>query len=224
MRIIIHDHVRKDISDDEYKLLLLLEFNQEFISGVRSIRKKLNIMFDVDEVTIAHRKEVPDLKALNEEVFLLVQKLGLPITLISSIESIVQWGQVLMSTIPINVFGRQHRYNRKLLSQDNNLAQAYPVIQIHKKITKAQLIKSIEEKWEEILKAMDELEESVSLPVSIQHIPIREIEEDIKIYRYRKDKMPYKTISKEFHLEEETLRQKYSRLHKVLQKLGFVTK
>lgn len=121
MRIIINDRVRKNISDDEYKLLLLLEFHQDFLQGLRNIRKKLDIKSDADDETITHLKEVPDQKALQEEVFLLAQRLNLPVTLTPAIESLVQWGTVLLSTIPILVFSVDHQLNRRFLYSDQIL-------------------------------------------------------------------------------------------------------
>lgn len=118
MRIIIDDRVKKDISDDEYKLLLLLEFHREFTNGVRDIRKKLGIKVDADDETATHLKEVPDQKVLQEEVFSLIQRFNLPVTFTPVVESLVQWGQILMTTVPILVFGIDHQLNRKFLYSD----------------------------------------------------------------------------------------------------------
>lgn len=114
MKITINDLVKNDLTDDEIKYLLLLEFHMDFIKGVRVIRKKLGIPVAEDGETITSLKP-PDERKLETMTSKLVLKLDIPYTLIGCVVSLIKWGQVLMATKPILILGSEYQLNRRML-------------------------------------------------------------------------------------------------------------
>jgi hypothetical protein len=253
MQIIIHNGARKNLTEDEYKYLILLEFNKKFEESVKRIRKELGIPKPEGSL---------DLEKLYDKSLALVLELKIPITLLLSIEDLIHFGVVLRATLPILVLGIKNQFNRKLLYNSkiypssskhfptepqqqvigevwyrNNrevlkrgsLATACPLIQINKKLTKPQLLKAIEEDWDQIEAAMDDFEKSTPYLIVVSAISTIELEENILIYRYRAQGLDYGKIREKLisdhkkYIEEATLRKRYSDLKKVLKKIGFVS-
>lgn len=114
MKIVIDETVKADLSNNEYKYLLLLEFHSGFIKGVKDIRNKLNIFVAENGETVIKDK-FPDGKKLNKMTSQLILKLNIPITLLSCVESFIEWGTVLAATKPILVLNPECQLNRKAL-------------------------------------------------------------------------------------------------------------
>lgn len=230
MRINIADRVKTDLTDDEYKYLLLLEFYDAFGEEVAKVRQKLNIPLDKDGITISNFKNVPDAKLLSDEALKLIQKLNIPASLLPSIESIIQWGQILLATTSVQVFSANDLGNRKLYSQ-TTFGKAYPLIQINKKIGKDKFIKEIKALWNEIEDAMNIFQKVIPLPTAVKHLPVRDLEASILIYRYKKEGYKHWEIDNllrekhniDYQQGEEEMRRKYSQLNRILKSIGFIS-
>lgn len=115
MKIKISNIVKDYLNKNESKYLLLLTIHKTFSKEVKQIRECLNIPLKEDGETIANFREIPDLNRLHKEAIKLVKKLNIPITLLPSIESIIQWGEVFITTTPITILGAENQLNRKFL-------------------------------------------------------------------------------------------------------------
>jgi len=247
MKIVISDNARKILTDDEYKYLVLLEFNKKFTEDIKLIRIDLGM-------TKPHN--VLDLDKLYDKSLELVLKLNIPISLLFSVEDIIRFGAVLRATPPILILGISNQFNRKLLYnhkiyrsflkqttkeewyRDNqeilrkeSLAAAYPLIQINKRLKIGELHKTIEENWNQIESAFDEFEKSSPYPTKLKEVSRRDIEIFASIYRCKKilglsSKETYKEILKNFKIryseEDREIDRKYLFMSKLLKELGFV--
>jgi len=228
MKIKISEGVKKDLTADEYKYLLLLEFNKDFDGRVREIRQNLQIPLKKDNASIESFKKVPNLKALHQKTLQLIINLKIPIVLLPSIESLVQWGQILLAPSKMQVLSAQNLPNRQLLSK-TILGKAYPIIQINKRLGKDDFMESVKQMWGEISRAMDEFDEVVDFPTELKHIPIRDLETSVQIYRYRQNGLKHREIydlleekhKKSFAEVEGEVRRKYSQINKLLIDIGF---
>src|SRR5258708_11733394 len=164
MNIVIDPRARTNLTDDEYKFLLLLECSHRFEDAVLKARKELGIPL---------AQGVPDQKLLYDKSLAIVQKLNIPVRLFPSILSIVEWDRVMEATLNIMVFGIQFQLNRKFLynpdlispphrlqgasawenyflsnqyhiSQTGSIEPALPIIQINKRLKRTQLHEAID--------------------------------------------------------------------------------
>lgn len=224
MKIIISDYTREYLTDDEYKYLLLLEFNQNFEVEVNKIRLRLNIPYQ-----FSYTQE--SISEFKKHTNAMMKKLNIPINLSESIEGIILDGRVYSSKFPIFVYSPEATRERKagkfiIPAADPN----FPFIQLRKRISKGQMIKAIKGMWKEIEHIMEEFDKSSSIPKLVSHIRIRDIQEDILIYRYGKSgpKPNHRQIKQKLErehkifLDEESIRKKFSNMGKLLSGLGFI--
>lgn len=222
MRIIIHDNVKKHLTDDEYKYLLLLEFHEEFVKQVQLIRQKLGIPVDTD----GSLKELPDERKLAKMTLLLLKRLEIPLTLQSSIIDLVKWGKIFTATHKVQILGISHQLNRKALynkqlppipprTQESiaginlkdhwyksnqeilsgsSIHPALPIIQINKPLSLPELKEAISGIEKELKEAIEQLEQANPYHTYLQDIPIEELEVSMEIYRYRRKGIPSKNI------------------------------
>ncbi len=230
MKINIADKAKAKLTNDEYKYLLLLECYDKFEEEVIQIRQKLNIPLDKDKMTISNFKNVPDAKLLRKETFKLIKQLNIPLSLMNSIESIIQWGQVLFATADLYVFSADDLGNRKLYST-TAFGKAYPLIQINKKIGIDRFMKDIKVVWNQIEEAMNIYQMLIPLPTAVKHLPIEELEASILIYNYKKEGYKHWEIADiledkhniDYQDGEGEIRKKYSKINKILKSLGFTS-
>lgn len=236
MKIIISEDARKALTSDEYKYLLLLELHEEFWKAINEMRAKLNLPpYKNEEVSVFTLSDSYDISKVAEDIEIrrstieIIEKLNLPVTLYFAIKSVLQYGHIDFVDDSITVHyldsyltGRT-RHERLFLDLEFPYAISYPTITIKKRLTKEQLFREIGDRWFKVEEFMKSLETSKPT-VTVTKISVKDIEESIEIYKFRGNGTSYKEIRNKFHLEEATLRQKYSQIKKLLKKLKFVKK
>lgn len=97
-----------------------------------------------------------------------------------------------------------------------------PIIQINKPISKKQLIDAVKREWDsQIAPAIEDFKKSTPFPLEITRIPVNEVEDYIELLRLRRDGKKHSEIAAMLGIEEASVREKYSKISKFLQKIGF---
>jgi len=259
MKINISAYARKSLTHDEYKYLILLEFSDWLEVEISRIRKELGMPKTLDQLALQQKslelvvaKNVPiSLESSIRDLvcFGAVHTTTIPILILGvdhqlnrkwlyeekirpkpskiQIEQLRRINPNPRHTITENWYDS----NKDIFSK-RSIDPAIPLIQINKRLSKKQLFEAIEDKWNVLEEVMDDFEKSIPYPTQLSHIPINELERNMRVYRYRKEKPPlsYNEIKKKLELEgapiaeEETLRKRYSDMDKLVKELGIVSK
>ena len=236
MKIKISDGARKSLTDDEYKYLLLLELHDDFENIINKKRAKLGIpQYSETErltaITLADSLNTSKIASDSEirmSTIEIIKKLNLPVSLYFATKAVLQYGQIDYLDDPITVhsidsyLSGRTRAERLFLDYDFPYEISYPTITIKKRLNKEQLFREIEDRWWKIEELMKVLEKFSNPTVLVTKISVRDVEESIEIYKLRKKDVKYEDMRNRLHLEGASLRQKYSKLKKLLKKLKFV--
>jgi len=104
------------LNDSEQKYLQLLEFHESFPIRILEAREKLGIKTSIDGKVIIIISDPMKLIKVTDEI---VTELHIPAQLATCIKDIIEYGEVLTATLPINVFNIEHQVNRGLLYSSN---------------------------------------------------------------------------------------------------------
>lgn len=249
MEIIIKDSAKVNLTDNEYKYLRLLEFYDDFVTGVQAIRNKFNIRLLNNKPDYGQAFEYG---AMCRDVYGLLQRLKIPLYLQVPIQDLVMFYSIKVGVKPLSVYGacqfpssftmskeeinnfkegklpnRAYKVgfqeHRSKLSRPELLEGAIPVIAINKRVkTKTELCKLIKQEWEKINEAMNDYEMITGFD-SVIDISTTEIEEDIKLLRLRRKGFSNTVISKDKEVDdyEGRISKRLKRIEDELLKLGF---
>lgn len=176
--ILIDEKIENSIPNNEYVYLRLLEFHKKFWDKVWIIRNKIGIPVQNENGIIGWKNKAPNIKLLHEEVLQLVKdpQMNIEPLFWGAIMDIIQHGIVCRALQPIQVFQKQG-LNKSVESA------AMPIIIIHKKLNREQLIKAIKKDWKQIETAMVEYEKTLAYSLQIKNLTIKEVKNNILIYR-----------------------------------------
>lgn len=239
MYINISKEIKKNnLTDDEYKYLLLLEFHKDFNKTIKYARTQFfnwpessNQRIDGLVITTSRKpkhypESLPDPSQLMQATEYVVNKLGIPRTLSIWIEELLQTGLINSnSQSKIFVYGYSSTYRRNLLRHFHQPSLKYPQIIIYKSMGKDEFIETVKNHWFQIQQAMKELEAQNKIPILIQKKHIETLELDIKIYRHWKKKLSYSKIVDLIKLEgvdDLYCRKRVSEMNKLLRSIKFI--
>lgn len=132
MQILINKHpalpkeALPDLTPSEEKYLLLLEFHNRFPKKIREARKKLKLKVTVRNGKVYREGDIPDQRDVNILTDKIITDLNIPEQLGTCINNIIEWGQVLTSTRPINIFNIEHQVNRRMLYSSQIRPRPHP--------------------------------------------------------------------------------------------------
>ncbi len=235
MKINISSDAKSDLTKEEYKYLILLEFHQGLEKVINEARTKFlgwpscslpfTSSFSTQNINGNYPDSPPEKSDLQRATFYVMKSLKIPLTLYTAIERLVGLGLINDINSPIFVFGYRATNIRGLIRSTPIPSLKYPTITLYRSMTKEKFIDMIKNYWPQIKKAMEELDNSAGVLAEIKKISIRDIETDLFIYRERKtNRLKYKLLAERLHMEEQTIRQRYSIFNKLLIKLGFIGK
>lgn len=235
MIINISPQAKKDLTVDERKYLMLLEFHKQFDEVIDEAREKyfgwpipknhsLELILEIEKKDVKAFTIPSDIET-TEATYFVMEKLKIPGTLFVAIERLLSLGQINALNHQLFVFGYRATSGRDLIRHPRIPNMKYPQITILKRMGKDAFIDQIKNYWPQIKRAMTEIESEDTISRSIRRKHVEVLELDIEIFRLKeKGKLKYKEIAERINksgVDEEFCKKRYSETKKFLIKIGF---